>query len=982
MKFGTVIRPSILALFLIGAAAFPEVILSTADGNGADTFVGNDSNKGPNSNYGSSSTMDIRNYTGVRAHIGYVRFDLNPIRSRNLSGAQLRLFITSAQNSKTWNIYGVNDGSDDFWNEMTITYNNSPWMLPAALGNFALNEAKVTFLGTLYVPAGSNYTLTSSPSSLNLDSFLAGDTNGLVTFVLIGPADGSGSQYYAATKEGISAPAIILPNAYWIEPANQPQPDGTQPVSGDNVVFSWRPGQIPHPTEPGQTIADPKITGFYLYWIQYPRNSEPQTPDFSGVTPVYVPRGTQEREQYPISSPGLAFSKNQVVYWRVDESVYGSQAAAPETILGPVWRFETEQSAPPRRYMENLGRGVAAVRNSSGVFVSWRLLGTDPEDIGFNLYRSAAGGSPVRLNNSVLTGGTNFTDTTANLSVNNTYFIRPVLNGAEQAASGSYTLPANSPVQPLIVIPLQTTNTDEIHFVWVGDLDGDGEYDFVLDRLNWEGRPQSIEAYRRDGSFLWSVNLGPNSTNTYTIEPGSATIDVGHWDGVTVYDLDCDRKAEVVLRTARGVVFGDGTVLTAPDDLVQFISVLNGMTGTERARIQIPTDYIADGPMGAHMGIGYLNGKTPSIIATMKNRIGDGDFNMMICAWDFDGTALTQRWKWLRGSQNCPDGHQIRIIDVDGDGMDEVCNLGFVLRNNGTLLYNLGEQGIVHGDRWHIGKFDPSRPGLQGYGIQQSNPSGLRFYYYDAGTGQILWSYSASVVDVGRGDVGDTDPQYPGFECWAFDGMWNGPAGIQIAPSAPWPCLRLWWDGDELSESYNDGKIEKWIYSTSSVSRLVTTWNYETYTRSDRGCPMFYGDILGDWREEVIVTNSNYTKLGIFTTNVPTSRRIYALPHNPAYRNGMTVKGYMQSHHVDFYLGHGMSTPPKPPIRLAGVPFHPTDLVRDGKIDLNDFAVMSSQWRNSPAAPSADLAPVGGDGQVNLADLASFCENWLTEDSD
>ena len=55
---------------------------------------------------------------------------------------------------------------------------------------------------------------------------------------------------------------------------------------------------------------------------------------------------------------------------------------------------KTPSDAPPfsgNRYMENLGRGVVAVRKSSGAFVSWRLLGLDPAGIGFNLYRSAAG---------------------------------------------------------------------------------------------------------------------------------------------------------------------------------------------------------------------------------------------------------------------------------------------------------------------------------------------------------------------------------------------------------------------------------------------------------------------------------------------------------------------------------------------------------------------------------------------------------------
>jgi rhamnogalacturonan endolyase len=588
------------------------------------------------------------------------------------------------------------------------------------------------------------------------------------------------------------------------------------------------------------------------------------------------------------------------------------------------------------RQMENLGRGVVAVRSSSTqVFVSWRLLGTDPPGIGFSLYRSTAGGTAVKLNSSVLTGGTNYTDASADLTKAITYFVKPVVGGIEQAASGSYTLKANASIEPCIVIPLNTPAAGyTTHFVWVGDLDGDGEYDYVVDRLA-PGDPnnadiglgnQQIEAYRRDGVRLWVVDLGINSRNTYNIEPGSSCIDVGHWDGVTVYDLDCDGRAEVAVRTANGVTFGDGAVLSESNNNKQFISVLNGLTGAERARIAIPQDYISDGPMGCQLGIGYLNGSTPSLVAAMKNRIGSGDFNMMICAWDFNGSSLTQKWKWLRGSLNCPDGHQMRIVDVDGDGRDEVCEIGFALRSSGTLLYSLGTSGVVHGDRWHIGKFDSSRSGLQGYGIQQSNSSGLREYYYDASTGAILWTNVGAVVDLARGDCGDIDPRYAGYEGWSFDGVWNGPSGTQITVAGvePYPCLRLWWDGDDLSESYNDGKIEKWNYASSTTSRLVSTWNYETATRSWRGAPMFYGDILGDWREEAIHTSSDYSKLVIFTTDTSTSRRIYSLPHNPEYRNCMTIKGYIQSNQVDFYLGDGMPTPPAPDIVLVGAAAHPS----------------------------------------------------------
>jgi rhamnogalacturonan endolyase len=597
--------------------------------------------------------------------------------------------------------------------------------------------------------------------------------------------------------------------------------------------------------------------------------------------------------------------------------------AAAGALIAATASADTTNPAPSAaagRLMENLGRGVVAVRGSNtSVLVSWRLLGLDPAGIGFNVYRSTGGAAETKINTSVLTGGTNFTDTTANLAQANTYRVRPVVNGAEQAAGAPFTLKANNAVEPVVRVPLRAGGA--VKFVWTGDLDGDGEYDYVIDR---QTSPQSIEAYRSNGQFLWSANLGPNSTNQDNIEGGSSVIDVGHNDGVTVYDLDSDGRAEVALRIADGVRFGNGATFTNADDNKQFIAILDGMTGAPRATAPVPTDYLADGPLMARFGVGHLDGIGPSLVAYMKNRIGNGGFNLMFTAWRFTGTAVTMQWKFLRGNQNLPDGHNTRVIDVDGDGRDEIAEIGFVLNGDGRLRYSLASQGVVHGDRFHIAKMDPNRPGLQGYAVQQDNASGLREYYYDAATGQILWKHTESGVgDVGRGMAGDIDARYPGYEVWSFSGLYNGPANRLAEPNkslAPWPQLGLWWDGDTMMELLNAGKIEKWNpaapTASGSVPRLVSTWNFGAVTAAQSG-PTFSGDILGDWREEVVYTNAAFNELIIFTTNVPSGTRLYTLAHNPAYRNAMTFKGYMQSHHVDYFLGAGMATPPRPNITYA-----------------------------------------------------------------
>jgi hypothetical protein len=568
------------------------------------------------------------------------------------------------------------------------------------------------------------------------------------------------------------------------------------------------------------------------------------------------------------------------------------------------------------RPMEDLDRSVVAVRNGSTVLVSWRLLGLDPTGIGFNVYRSTGGGTEVKLNSSPLTGGTNYLDRTANLSQSNTYRVAPVVGGVEQERSPGFTLTANHADEPAVRIPLR--NGGPIHFTWVGDLDGDGAYDYVVDR---QTSPQKIEAYSSDGDFLWEVNMGPNSTDQNNIEGGSSTIDVGHNDGVTVYDFDSDGRAEVAVRIANGVTFGNGVRFNHSNDNEQFIAVLDGRTGALRSSAKVPTDYLSDGPMYARFAACHLDGKTPSLVAFMKNRIGDGGFNLMVTAWNFNGSSVNLQWKWLRGNGNHPDGHNSRCIDVDGNGTDEFAEIGFVLNGDGTLKYSLGSQGIIHGDRFHIADMDPSRPGLEGYGVQQNNPSGLREYYYDAATGRMIWKHTLSgTADVGRGMAGDIDPRHPGMEVWSFDGLYNAPSNRLIHSDTslrPWPQMGLWWDGDVTMELFNSGRVEKWDpnnpTTTSGVPRLETFTNHGGVL-GPRSQPTLLADVFGDWREEVVLPNSSYNQLIVFTTDRPSDIRLYTLAHNPAYRNDMTVKGYMQSHHVDYFLGAGMSTPPRPDI--------------------------------------------------------------------
>lgn len=270
-------------------------------------------------------------------------------------------------------------------------------------------------------------------------------------------------------------------------------------------------------------------------------------------------------------------------------------------IFAPTSLPQTSPHHIPTRQMERLGRGLVAVPlDGQRVFISWRLLGYDPEEIAFNLYRQVENQPPVRVNKEPIADQTNFVDEGVDLTKPVSYFVRPVIKGREGSASEPFHLPANPPyrqylavkLRPLIVPP----EVDGVEAVGIGDLDGDGEYDFVVLRprgpkVGSQVYPSPttfrLEAYLRDGTFLWRVNWGWNIELGRTYAP------------FLVYDLDGDGRAEVVIKTAEGTVFADGkrigdtdgdgktdyrnrfgTVLEGPE----FLSVIDGLTGRELAR--------------------------------------------------------------------------------------------------------------------------------------------------------------------------------------------------------------------------------------------------------------------------------------------------------------------------------------------------------------------------------------------------------------
>ncbi|MEV6796257.1 rhamnogalacturonan lyase [Streptomyces sp. NPDC051320] len=471
--------------------------------------------------------------------------------------------------------------------------------------------------------------------------------------------------------------------------------------------------------------------------------------------------------------------------------------------------------------------------------------------------------------------------------------------------------------------------TYEANDASVGDLDGDGVLDFVLkwQPTNAKDNSQSgytgdtiVDGIKLDGTRLWRIDLGKN------IRSGA------HYTQFQVYDYDGDGKAEVAMKTADGTVDGQGRtigsgsadyrnssgyILSGPEYLTMF----NGQSGAAMGTV----DYVpARGSVSSWgdsygnrvdrflAGTAYLDGSRPSLI------MARGYYTRtVIAAWDWRNGAFARRWTFdTNSSTNSGKGydgqgdHQLSVADVDGDGKDEIVYGAMAVDDNGRGLWTTRNG---HGDAMHVGDLDPSRAGLEEFKVDEdgSKPSS---WMADARTGQVLWS-TAPDGDNGRGVSDDIWSGSAGAESWsaAADGV-RDPKGSVVASRKPGSANFLsWWDGDTTRELLDGTHIDK--YGTSSDIRLLTGASVHS-DNGTKATPALSGDILGDWREEVVWATSDNTALRIYSTPDVTGTRITTLLQDTQYRTALAWQNtaYNQPPHPSFFIGSGMATAPRPTV--------------------------------------------------------------------
>lgn len=604
---------------------------------------------------------------------------------------------------------------------------------------------------------------------------------------------------------------------------------------------------------------------------------------------------------------------------------------------------------------EKLDRGLVAVKTANGVFVSWRSLEEDPATMTFDVYRDGE-----KVNTSPITRGTNLNDRKG--TVDSKYVVTATFDGRVVETSAEAGVEPDVYKRLHLDRPAGGKTPDGVEYTYtpndcsVGDVDGDGRYEIFVkwDPSNSHDNSEGgytgnvfIDCYTLDGERLWRIDLGRN------IRAGA------HYTQFMVYDFDGDGSAEMACKTAPGTVDGLGNNVLMGSDKAD-ADYRSSKSGSSKGQVISGPEYLTmfDGRTGAALStvayepgrgvrtssqwgdsyggrserylacVAYLDGQKPSLVMCRGYYTA-----AYLCAWDFDGSNLTQRW--LHKSETAGQGaygegaHSLTVGDVDGDGCDEIVYGSACIDHDGSLLYRTG---AGHGDALHLGDFDPRHDGLEVFMVHEEKKKLYDCEFRDAATGKIIWSVANSGNDIGRGLVANLSNSWNGYEVWPGSHFSGGQRddvtfdcrGNIVAHKRASSNFRIYWDGDLLDESF-DGAYDKTTATSAPVivkrsadlTSDASKWTFAKYKaqscNTTKATPCLQADILGDWREELILWDGdNSSDLLIFTTTITSSYRVPCLMQDHNYRLAIAWQnvGYNQPPHLGYYLPDRMSTTP------------------------------------------------------------------------
>ncbi|QDS89293.1 FecR protein [Rosistilla ulvae] len=188
------------------APATNTFLISTAQGRGRDAFVF----RKQTSDYTSPELLLVKHCLPRLSDWDrkvYLALDVASLQGLDIEQAELRLNLlpsdlgfASHQPDSTFHLFGLIDESRDDWDEQTITWENAPGQDPRAA---AVDPTAAIALGSFEVRQGIQ-TGTVSVRTEQLKDFIAADTNGAVTLIVVRETQestGNGLVHAFASKE-------------------------------------------------------------------------------------------------------------------------------------------------------------------------------------------------------------------------------------------------------------------------------------------------------------------------------------------------------------------------------------------------------------------------------------------------------------------------------------------------------------------------------------------------------------------------------------------------------------------------------------------------------------------------------------------------------------------------------------------------------------------------------------------------------------
>ena len=439
---------------------------------------------------------------------------------------------------------------------------------------------------------------------------------------------------------------------------------------------------------------------------------------------------------------------------------------------------------PSQFPMERLDRGLVALPAAGkGIYLSWRLLGTDSKNVCFDIERD---GKVIAHH----IRATNFTDVKGSPA----HSYRLISYQDEPKMDAPMQREVSKPVKPWTDLykslpinrPEGGTAPDGRVYTYtpndcsVGDVDGDGEYELIVkwDPSNSHDNSHDgytgdviLDCYKFDGTQLWRINLGKN------IRAGA------HYTQFLVFDFDGDGKSEMICKTSAGSIDGQGrfvsesatdTEIRSLDNAADYrnrrgrikngpelLTVFNGETGkamhtiwynpnrafgvgrqvAEGERLEadgfpayssVWGDKDNYGNRGERYlaGVAYLDGAAHRPSAVMCRGYYTRSY---LWAVDFDGKQLTT--KWLHASLT---PHDWVVMDGEGKVIKEAHGLS-------ATAFAQGAHSLAVGDVDGDGCDEIT------YGSAAINHDGNLLYSTGLGHGDAL-------------HLSDLDPDRPGLE--------------------------------------------------------------------------------------------------------------------------------------------------------------------------------------------------------------------------